>query len=137
MEKYSKQREEILEFLKNTYSHPTAEEIYQQIKKQNSTASRGTVYRNLGLLTEKGIIIKIPMGNQSDRYDYIRKPHMHIICKKCGKTMDFDYNTEFEKLKKEIYHQTEIMPEEHEIAIQGICKECQNHIKFEEVKRWN
>lgn len=126
MEKYSKQREEILEFLKASYSHPTAEEIYQAIKSQNSTASRGTVYRNLGLLLEKGIIIKIPMGNYPDRYDYIRSPHMHVICKKCGKVVDFESNVHSENLLKEIYETTLIKPENNGISLLGICKECES-----------
>lgn len=126
MEKYSKQREEILELLKNSYSHPTAEEIYQDIKKQNSTASRGTVYRNLGLLVEKGIIIKIPMGNNPDRYDYIRKPHMHAICKKCGIVVDFDCNNASEQLIQDIYKSTSIKPEENGISMLGICKKCES-----------
>jgi len=126
MERYSKQREEILEVLKKSYSHPTAEEIYQDIKAQNSTASRGTVYRNLGLLVEKGIIIKIPMGNNPDRYDYIRKPHMHVICKRCGKVEDFNSNTNSEELIKEIYKSTSIKPEENGISMLGICKKCES-----------
>ena len=126
MEKYSKQREEILEFLKNSYSHPTAEEVYQNIKSQNSTASRGTVYRNLGLLIEKGIIIKIPMGNNPDRYDYIRKPHIHVICKKCGRVEDFETNNYSEELMAEIYESTSIKPEENGIYLLGICKKCRS-----------
>ena len=126
MERYSKQREQILEVLKNSYSHPTAEEIYQNIKAHNSTASRGTVYRNLGLLVEKGVIIKIPMGNNSDRYDYIRKPHMHVICKRCGIVVDYDSNNNSEELIKEVYKSTSIKPEKNGISMLGICKNCES-----------
>ena len=74
MEKYSRQRQEILDFLIESYDHPTAEEIYAEVKKRGSTASKGTVYRNLNFLSEKGIIEKISMLNGADRYDYKKTP---------------------------------------------------------------
>ena len=62
MENYSKQREDILDVLKDSYDHPTAEEIYNRVKQKNSTSSRGTVYRNLKLLVDKNAILKILCG---------------------------------------------------------------------------
>ena len=59
MEKYSKQREEIINILKESYAHPTAEEVYLLAKEKNPSISRGTVYRNLNFLVEKGEIIKM------------------------------------------------------------------------------
>ena len=70
MEKYSRQRQEILDFLVESYSHPTADEVYNEVKKRGSTASKGTVYRNLNFLVEKDIIEKISIQNGADRYDY-------------------------------------------------------------------
>ena len=55
MGNYSKQREEIINILKESYSHPTAEEVYLLAKEKNPNISLGTVYRNLKLLTEEGI----------------------------------------------------------------------------------
>ena len=98
MEKYSRQRQEILDFLIESYGHPTAEEIYAEVKKRGSTASKGTVYRNLNFLSEKGIIEKISMLNGADRYDYKKTPHNHVICSKCNKVFDFEYNFNLKKL---------------------------------------
>ena len=89
MEKHSKQRGEIINILKESYSHPTAEEVYLIAKEKNPNISRGTVYRNLNFLVEKGEIIKIDMNTGSDRYDYLRKEHSHIICAECGKVIDY------------------------------------------------
>lgn len=124
MEKYSKQREEILEVLKKSYSHPTAEEIFLEVKQNNSTSSRGTVYRNLGFLTEKGFIIKIPVKDGPDRYDYIRKEHHHIICDTCKKVFDFDFEIDFNKLEKEIKNQTNVDITNNIILVHGICHKC-------------
>lgn len=124
MEKYSKQREEILDVLKEAYDHPTAEEIYQRVRERKSTSSRGTVYRNLKNLEEKNKIIKISISDAPDRYDYIRDEHTHIICIQCKKVVDFEYNFKNETLKKLIKAQTEINPDLRTLTISGICKNC-------------
>lgn len=56
MKNYSKQREDLLSVLKNSKSHPTAEELYNSIKKKIPSVSRGTVYRNLKNLVDEGIL---------------------------------------------------------------------------------
>ncbi len=124
MEKYSRQRQEILDFLIESYDHPTAEEVYQYVKKKGSTASKGTVYRNLSFLVEKGIIEKIPMQNGADRYDYKKKPHNHAICIKCNQVFDFEYNFNIKKAKKEISKQIEIGDFSDYVTVQGICNKC-------------
>ena len=124
MKNYSKQREEIIEVVKNSYNHPTAEDIYMIVKGNDPAVSRSTVYRNLGLLSENGIIQKISMLVGPDRYDYIYKKHNHAICTKCGKIFDFEYDFKLEKLKKSIKEQTGIEVSSENIAIEGICEIC-------------
>ena len=71
MNNYSKQREIILEVIKNNRTHPTAEEIYILVTKKEPKISRSTVYRNINILVEKGIIEKITIATGPDRYDYL------------------------------------------------------------------
>lgn len=124
MKNYSKQREEIIEVIKNSYNHPTAEDIYMIVKAKDPAVSRSTVYRNLGLLVEDGMIQKISMLVGPDKYDYKRIPHNHVICTKCGKILDFEYNFQLEKLKESIKKQTGIEISSKNIAIEGICENC-------------
>lgn len=130
MEKYSRQRQEILDFLIESYSHPTAEEVYNEMKKRGSTASKGTVYRNLNFLTDKGIIEKISIQNGADRYDYLKTPHNHAICVKCNTVFDFEYNFNAKKLKKTIKEKTNIEKFSNYIIVQGICKKCLENQNF-------
>ena len=127
MRNYSKQREEIIEVIKNSYNHPTAEDIYMIVKGNDPAVSRSTVYRNLGLLSEDGIIQKISMLVGPDRYDYIHKKHNHAICTKCGNVFDFEYDFKLEKLKKKIKEQTGIEVSSENIAIEGICENCKKN----------
>lgn len=130
MEKYSKQREEIINILKESYAHPTAEEVYLLAKEKNPSISRGTVYRNLNFLVEKGEIIKIDM-NDSDRYDYIREEHSHIICADCGRVIDYYHDFDMNTISKDIKSQTGLEFFSCNIAIKGICDNCKNKNKEE------
>ena len=98
MNNYSKQREIILEVIKNNRTHPTAEEIYILVTKKEPKISRSTVYRNINILVEKGIIEKITIATGPDRYDYLYEEHYHAICKVCGKAFDFYYKFEKDNL---------------------------------------
>ena len=126
MKNYSRQREEILREIEKLYNHPTAEDIYMIVKGKDPAISRSTVYRNLGVLVEDGKINKISMQAGPDRYDLKREPHNHVICTKCGKIMDFDYNFELDNLKKILKEQTGIEISGEGIALEGICDSCKN-----------
>ena len=124
MKNYSKQREEVLDIVKSSYSHPTAEEVYQDLKSKGGASSRSTVYRNLGLLEEDETIKKIAISNKPDRYDYIRKPHNHVICSKCGKIADFEYDFRARQIIEAIKEDTNMDTELDSIVVMGICNEC-------------
>ncbi len=59
--KYSRQRELILETVMENPVHPTADTVYAMVREQEPNISLGTVYRNLNLLAEQGILRRIPM----------------------------------------------------------------------------
>lgn len=86
--KYSRQRESIKEFLRTRTDHPTADTVYENIRKQYPNISLGTVYRNLSLLSEIGEILKISTGTGPDRFDGNTCPHYHFICRSCGSVLD-------------------------------------------------
>lgn len=129
MKNYSKQREEILRAIKELHNHPTAEEVYEKIKEYNSTASRGTVYRNLKDLVSENMIIKISKTDGPDRYDYIRFPHHHIVCLKCGEVFDFTYEFNENRVKQNIENQTGVEFDFNGFSIQAICGRCKNELQ--------
>jgi len=86
----TRQRAIIMEVLKGTTLHPTADWIYDRVRKRCPNVSLGTIYRNLNLLKEKGLIRELTFGKNTARYDYNFKPHHHIICLKCGKLEDIE-----------------------------------------------
>ena len=86
--RYSRQRELIFEALRHTREHPTAEMLYRWLKPENPSLSLGTVYRNLNLLAEEGVITRMPFP--VERYDADTRPHPHFCCDECGSVYDLD-----------------------------------------------
>lgn len=121
--KYSKQREAVLECLRKRCDHPTADALFQALRKENPKISLGTVYRNLGLLTELGKIKRISCGDGIERYDYITDEHDHFVCRDCGKILDLDAtvipDVDEGGLSPEIGR-----VESHSLIFYGCCREC-------------
>ncbi len=86
--RYSKQREQILEYLQSTTAHPDADTIYSALKEKDSSVSIATVYRNLAFLSSRGEILKIDAGNSKTNYDGNISDHQHFVCTQCGKIED-------------------------------------------------
>lgn len=121
--KHSKQRDIILSDVLKRCDHPTAEMIYESVRKENSNISLGTVYRNLNLLVELGNIHKINMPNSSDRFDGILENHYHLYCDKCKNITDImmdDVSNMYEKVEKQ--NKCKIIS--HDIMFIGICINC-------------
>lgn len=83
-------------------THPTMEEMYNGIKSEYPSISLATVYKNVNVLKEQGIVIEINMPNGKMRYDYLAYPHIHIVCKNCGKIEDIDYDENLYNYQKKL-----------------------------------
>lgn len=86
----TRQREIVLEELSRTREHPKADEIYQMVRKKLPHISFGTVYRNLRLLKELGLVRELSYGKNFSRYEAFFENHQHFTCKNCGRVMDID-----------------------------------------------
>ena len=83
----TRQRKLVLDAVRQSYNHPTADEIYNAVREQDDKISRGTVYRNLNLLADAGEILSIKTPGGS-RFDRTIEPHAHIICTSCSRVID-------------------------------------------------
>ncbi len=111
------QRQAILMYLKETKIHPTAEQVYGEIKKQIPNISLGTVYRNLNLLVENGEIKEIKTSSKV-RFDGQDLNHQHLIDKKTGEILDTNELKEFvDKIKKNKFKN--FKPEDVSIIVYG------------------
>ncbi|WP_059105839.1 peroxide-responsive transcriptional repressor PerR [Shouchella shacheensis] len=121
------QRHAILEFLYESMSHPTADEIYKALEGRFPNMSVATVYNNLRVFKEVGIVKELTYGDSSSRFDCVTSNHYHIICNSCGKIVDFHYPglDEVETLAE---HVTGFSVDTHRMEIYGTCPSCQKRI---------
>jgi len=117
------QRQIILETLKKYDTHPTVDELYNDIHENHPSISRTTIYRNLRQLAQGGQISKVVLPDNSDRYDKRTDQHYHFLCKTCGTLFDVDIDRA-ESIDAKVQEKYEVQVEEHEIVFMGLCKEC-------------
>lgn len=125
--KKSRQRDAILAFLSPRKDHPTADTVYMGVRSQFPNISLGTVYRNLTLLSEMGVIQKIDMGGTlPDRFDPNPEPHYHFACTSCGCVDDIEipYQSLVDQLAARHYGGTITG---HRTFFHGLCRTC-NHL---------
>lgn len=72
--------------------HPTIDDLYEALRRENPSMSLATVYKNIGTLKEKGIVIEVNISDGKMRYDIYSKPHIHLLCKQCHSISDMDYD---------------------------------------------
>jgi Fur family peroxide stress response transcriptional regulator len=85
------QRHAILEFLIDSMIHPTADDIFKALEGKFPNMSVATVYNNLRVFKDIGLVRELTYGDSSSRFDYDTSNHYHIICQQCGKIVDFHY----------------------------------------------
>ncbi|MBN1574989.1 MAG: transcriptional repressor [Chitinispirillaceae bacterium] len=120
----SKQREKIVQILRQTRVHPTADWIYETVRKEMPKVSLGTVYRNLNVLIEQGHVQKLSLEGTIDRFEAKITPHYHLICEKCGSVQDFDMPHPGDiNMKAQAFCDFRI--NRHRIDFYGVCKQCQ------------
>ncbi len=121
--KNSKQRERILQAVREHPVHPTADEVYSWLKTEYPSLSLGTVYRNLSLLSELGKLRKLSIPAASDRYDGNLEAHYHLLCEECGRVFDV-FIPPLASLNQMAAEETGCAVSGHEILFRGLCKNC-------------
>jgi len=121
---YSRQREIIINALEQNIVHPTAETLYEIIKKTYPEISKATLYRNLSQLADLGMIKKIDGLEASAHFDHNIHLHYHFICEKCGKVFDVSSEVASNVVGK-TEDETGFKVTNHELVFHGVCRDCQ------------
>lgn len=121
------QRHAILEFLFDCDRHPTADEIYKSLEGKFPNMSVATVYNNLRVFKEAGLVKELTYGDSSSRFDSNTSHHYHVICDDCGKIVDFHYPglDEVETLAE---HIAGFNVRNHRMEVYGTCPDCQKSV---------
>lgn len=123
--KITPQRMAILGELADNHNHPTADAVYQKIKRKLPNISFDTVNRTLIAFARSGVI-KIAEGQGgAKRYDPMTEPHHHFHCVQCNRIIDF-MNEEYDRIKLPVNITKKHQVLGQKIVLDGICEDCKN-----------
>ena len=118
MTNYARQ---ILDLVLSSTEHPTAEQIFLQMKQTNSKIAQATVYNNLNTLVSDGKLIRLPQPGSPDRYDNTTR-HDHLVCARCGALADF----RFRDLTQDIEAALGTRIQSYDLRIRYLCPACRS-----------
>ena len=121
------QRQIILEEVKKLHTHPTADEVYERVRKKIPRISMGTVYRNLDILSKNGLLKKVDPGQPQMRFDGNVLDHYHIVCMACGTIEDVPAEppeSSLENMVKAFKKLTNYRIFGHNVQLMGLCPGC-------------
>lgn len=121
------QRHAILEFLVDVKTHPTVDEIYKALESRFPSMSVATIYNNLKVFLEAGLIRELTYGDGASRFDADMSEHYHAICKQCGKIEDFEYGP-IDEAEVQAAAQTGYEVQGHRMEVYGLCPNCAGHV---------
>ncbi len=119
----TRQRQVLLDELCKLRTHPTADELYQLARERLPRISLGTVYRNLELMSEHGMIQKLEVGGTQKRFDGNAAPHYHVRCFQCGRLDDLCLPLD-QDVERQAQQHTEFIILRHSLEFTGVCPAC-------------
>ena len=117
----SVQRIAIMRYLLKNRTHPTAEDVFEALRRQIPTLSKTTVYNTLKLFVENGAALYVGIDEKNARFDGYVEPHAHFRCKKCRCIIDLPM--EIDKVVPKDFSGD---MEEFYFYIKGLCEDCKN-----------
>ena len=121
----TKQRRVIVEELNKLKTHPTATVLYELVRKRLPRISLGTVYRNLEILSDAGIILKLETAGTQKRFDGTVENHYHVRCVQCGQVDDLSFSL-LEDIDDALRGLSDYKILSHRLEFQGICPSCRD-----------
>ena len=125
--RHSKKRDAMLNLMRGTKCHPTADWVYQGMREIFPDISLGTVYRNLNQLCEERLVMRVGVVDGHERFDADVSPHAHFFCECCGAVLDLPDNAPTETYVQTLSKKYGFAVESHEFKMHGLCKDCVNN----------
>ena len=126
--KATTQRIAICRFALHSRDHPTAQRIYNEVRKMHPTVSLATVYKTVQILTEHGLIQELDLPQSQARFDSYVEPHINLVCMQCGNIQDFNDKTAQEMVER-VTAKAQFTRTGQGLDIYGMCKTCQDRTK--------
>ena len=123
-ENFSRKREAILQKIRGSHIHPTAEWVYQELKNEYPDLSLGTVYRNLTRFKEDDTIRSLGVINGQEHFDGELNAHDHFLCVECGQILDLARPAFLEESIEHLEKTGNLVVRSYDLLLRGTCPAC-------------
>ena len=122
--KHFRKRDAILHCVRSTDAHPSADWVFEHVKEQVPDISLATVYRNLALFKDQGLITSLGTVKGVERFDGNTEPHVHFICTQCGSVLDLPQISVPEELNSAVAQSSGGRVDNCQLSFTGLCGNC-------------
>ncbi|HSR73349.1 MAG TPA: Fur family transcriptional regulator [Sulfurovum sp.] len=121
------QRMNILESI-DMQGHMSIDTIYEQVIKTHPSLSLATVYKNIILMVQNGVLVEVPITGKKSKYELIKEDHIHLVCTECGEVEDRPTHTIADELFTALTKQENFTLSKQQINLYGVCSHCQEAV---------
>ncbi len=118
------QRMNILESIEEQ-GHMSIDVIYDKVVKTHPSLSLATVYKNIILMVEQGVLVEVPITGQKSKYELVKEDHIHLVCTECGEVEDKPHNASADALFSSMTQSENFVLSKQQINLYGVCSHCQ------------
>jgi len=118
------QRMNILDVVEKN-GHMSIEAIYDEVFKIHPSLSLATIYKNIILMVEKGVVVEVPITGLKSKYELAKTDHIHLVCTKCGNVEDKPYSSNADDIFRNMTKEENFTLSKQQINLYGVCGECQ------------
>ena len=118
------QRMNILDVVEKN-GHMSIEAIYDQITKIHPSLSLATIYKNIILMVEKGVVVEVPIAGKKSKYELSKMDHIHLVCSECGDVEDKPCMDETDKMFQDLTNREHFILNKRQVNLYGVCEKCQ------------
>ncbi len=121
------QRINILESIER-HGHMSIDAIYEEVVKAHPSLSLATVYKNIILMVEKGVLVEVPIMGKKSKYELLKDDHIHLVCTECGEVEDQPLNENADALFASMTKNENFSLCKQQINLYGVCSHCQEAV---------
>lgn len=121
------QRMNMLECIEK-YGHMSIDSIYDEVVKSHPSLSLATVYKNIILMVENGVLVEVPITGRKPKYELVKDDHIHLVCTECGEVEDKPHNANADALFATMTKDENFTLSKQQINLYGVCSHCQEAI---------
>jgi len=118
------QRMNILSVI-DEYGHMSVDDIYAEVIKVHPSLSLATIYKNIILMVEKGVVVEVPIVGRKSKYELAKADHMHLVCTECGMVEDKQCVDEADAVFESLTQEEQFKLNKRQVNLYGICASCQ------------